>query len=586
MPNRIERLSPILANQIAAGEVVERPGSVIKELLENSIDAQATDIHVTVENGGMSRIHLSDNGQGIVKDDLSLALVRHATSKIKSQHDLLGISSLGFRGEALASMAAVSRLRLSSKPAEQELAWQCYVQGLDCTPQIHPTAHPNGTSVEVSDLFFNTPGRRRFLKSAKTEFHHINEVIKRFALSHPTVGLMLKHNEKCIQSHKPCEPQDNGHKRVASVMGQTFSEHAVYIEQNAVGLSLKGWVGDHRLAQRHLEHQFFFVNQRHVRDKVVSHALKSVLFDTFDFPEGTHPSFVLFLEVDPNEVDVNVHPTKHEVRFAQSRWVHDFMTQSLIQGLQSFSPKPFAPPVNTSPKPHAPAQTAPVKPHPKPDPPPLATSHQEIPHVCFEPKAPPPRPTVTPSEAHQKFYRRKVEHEGGVWVHQFYIQEIQNDILVLDVKQSFTSILKAHYLSRQTQLSDPLLFPQTLTLSQELFEKAQKSEVQKKCQAIGIRYNVHEDKRVSLLTIPFALAQEALDTLFLDILAQERSLCPLEPYLQAVDFKGFMRIPQAQKIKLIHDFVLASPKDAALTRLSTRVFRSRLFNPSLDPALG
>ena len=337
MTSKIHQLTPRLANQIAAGEVVERPASVIKELLENCLDAQATKVEVDVEQGGVKLMRVRDNGTGIGEQDLALALSRHATSKIASLEDLESVQSLGFRGEALASVSSVSRLTLTSNTHGQESAWQVITQGRDMEAQLQPAAHPIGTSVEVRDLFFNTPARRKFLRTEKTEFGHLEEVIKRLALSRFDVAFSLKHNQKVIHNLRPADTQTAQEKRVASVCGPAFIQQALHIEMEAPGLRLWGWVGLPTFSRSQMDLQYFFVNGRVVKDKLVGHAVRQAYRDVLY--HGRHPAFVLYLELEPSNVDVNVHPTKNEVRFRDGRLVHDFIFRSLHKTLAQVRPE-------------------------------------------------------------------------------------------------------------------------------------------------------------------------------------------------------------------------------------------------------
>ncbi|MEF9897264.1 MAG: DNA mismatch repair endonuclease MutL [Pseudomonas sp.] len=334
---RIELLSPRLANQIAAGEVVERPASVIKELLENSLDSGARRIDVEVEQGGVKLLRVRDDGRGIAADDLPLALARHATSKIRDLEDLERVMSLGFRGEALASISSVARLTLTSRTRNADQAWQVETEGRDMAPRVQPAAHPVGTSVEVRDLFFNTPARRKFLKTEKTEFDHLQEVIRRLALARFDVAFHLRHNGKSILSLREALDDTARARRVAAICGPGFLEQALPIEIERNGLHLWGWVGLPTFSRSQADLQYFFVNGRAVRDKLVAHAVRQAYRDVLF--NGRHPTFVLFLEVDPTGVDVNVHPTKHEVRFRDGRMVHDFLYGTLHRALADVRPE-------------------------------------------------------------------------------------------------------------------------------------------------------------------------------------------------------------------------------------------------------
>lgn len=334
---RIELLSPRLANQIAAGEVVERPASVIKELLENSLDSGARRIDVDVEQAGIKLLKVRDDGGGISSDDLPLALARHATSKIRDLEDLERVMSLGFRGEALASISSVARLTLTSRTRDADQAWQVETEGRDMAPRVQPAAHPVGTSVEVRDLFFNTPARRKFLKAEKTEFDHLQEVIKRMALARFDVAFHLRHNGKTILSLHEALDDTSRARRVSAVCGPGFLEQALPIEIERNGLHLWGWVGLPTFSRSQADLQYFFVNGRAVRDKLVAHAVRQAYRDVLF--NGRHPTFVLFFEVDPAAVDVNVHPTKHEVRFRDGRMVHDFLYGTLHRALGDVRPE-------------------------------------------------------------------------------------------------------------------------------------------------------------------------------------------------------------------------------------------------------
>ncbi len=334
---RIQLLSTRLTNQIAAGEVVERPASVIKELLENSLDAGATRIEVDVDAGGVQLIRVRDDGCGIESDDLPLALSRHATSKIFELEDLERVASLGFRGEALASISSVSRLSITSNAREDGRGgWCASSEGRDMAVAVTPAAHPRGTTVEVRDLFFNTPARRKFLRAEKTEFSHIEENVKRLALSRFDVGFTLRHNGKVVHSLRTCQSELERERRVAAVCGPEFVDHLVAIESRAGSLRLSGWVALPTFSRSQADMQHFYVNGRIIRDKLVSHAVRQAYQDVLY--HGRHPAYVLYLEIDPGDIDVNVHPTKHEVRFRDSRSAHDFLFRSLHRGLAEVRP--------------------------------------------------------------------------------------------------------------------------------------------------------------------------------------------------------------------------------------------------------
>ena len=337
---KIHTLSPQLANQIAAGEVVERPSSVLKELAENSLDAGAKRVDVEVEQGGTKLIRVRDDGCGISESDLPLALSRHATSKILGLEDLEAVSTLGFRGEALASIASVSRLALTSNSGEGS-GWKAVSEGRDMEVELQPAAHPQGTSVEVRDLFFNTPARRKFLRTENTEYKRLDDCLKKLALSRMDVAFSLKHNQKVQFSLRPAISQSEQEKRVADLCGPQFMEQALFVDNDRTGIRLWGWIGLPTFSRSQADLQYFFVNGRSIRDKVVSHAVRQAYQDVLY--HGRHPAYVLFLEVLPGDVDVNVHPTKHEVRFRESGSIHSFVSSTLQKALATDRPQDHLP---------------------------------------------------------------------------------------------------------------------------------------------------------------------------------------------------------------------------------------------------
>ncbi len=331
----IHILSPRLANQIAAGEVVERPASVVKELVENALDAGSTQIDIECEAGGIGRIRIRDNGSGIRANELPLALSRHATSKIFDLDDLEAVGTLGFRGEALASIASVSRLDLLSA-VEGASGSKVSVEGREMEPLIEVSAHPRGTTVDVRDLFFNTPARRKFLKTEKTEFGHIDTVVSRQALSRFDVGFRLVHQGRVTRQLPPALSENAQSERVANLLGRAFIDAALPVDCTAIGLRLKGWVCRATFNRAQADCQYVFVNGRIVRDKLLSHALRQAYRDVLF--HGRHPCYLLYLELDPAQVDVNVHPTKHEVRFRDSRLIYDFLRRSVLRVLADDRP--------------------------------------------------------------------------------------------------------------------------------------------------------------------------------------------------------------------------------------------------------
>jgi DNA mismatch repair protein MutL len=372
MAHRIQALPSQLVNQIAAGEVVERPASVVKELVENSLDAGARHIRIDVDQGGIKLIRVTDDGGGIPRDDLALALSRHATSKLQQLADLDRIASMGFRGEALPAIASVSRLQLTSRVADADNAWE--IDGND--QSLKPAALPVGTQVNVRDLFYNTPARRKFLRTDKTEFGHLEQAVKRLALVRSDVGFVLSHNGREVFASQPAADRAGHERRLNDLLGPAFVESALHFEQSAAGLHLHGWVARPQFSRSQADMQHFYVNRRMVRDKLVTHAVRQAYQDVLY--HGRHPAYVLMLDLDPALVDVNVHPTKHEVRFRESRLVHDFLFRTLHQVLAEPAGESL-PPV---------AQAAPVvMPEPSRNQRPGLTDQQAIPLMVAQRRA-------------------------------------------------------------------------------------------------------------------------------------------------------------------------------------------------------
>lgn len=324
---RIIPLPLHLANQIAAGEVIERPASVVKELVENSIDAGATQVSIDIEGAGSQLIRVKDNGHGIHRDDLALALSRHATSKLTSSEQLSKINSLGFRGEALPSISSVAQFTLTSRQADDDCGWQI----IGDQQQPHPASHPTGTSIEVRDLFFNLPARRRFLRSNKTEQNHILTTLYRLALSRFDVGFNCQMGSSNKIKLAPALTDSEKQQRIAKLCGQNFTDKSRYIEQSYNDIILKGWLGQYSAHRPQTDIQYFFINGRVIRDRIINHAIRLAYGDLI--PAGRHPAYVLYLELPLERVDVNVHPTKHEVRFREARLIHGLITSAVEDGL-------------------------------------------------------------------------------------------------------------------------------------------------------------------------------------------------------------------------------------------------------------
>ncbi len=331
----IQQLPSHLINQIAAGEVVERPASVVKELVENSLDAGAHAVQIDIVNGGQKLIRIRDDGQGIEKQELSLALSRHATSKISSLDDLEAVVSLGFRGEALPSIASVARLMLCSRATGADAAWQVTADGGAIEGPV-PAAHPQGTTVEVHDLFYNTPARRRFLRTEKTEFGHIEKWVRRLALSRPDVAFTLSHNRRTVMNLVAGSTDAARRQRIAGICGDSFAEQCVFLEHETDGIALAGWVGLPTFNRSQPDMQYWFVNGRSISDKTLAHAARHAYRDVLF--HGRYPAYVLALTMDPAGVDANAHPAKHEVRFRDGRRVHGVVSQAVEVTLKDMRP--------------------------------------------------------------------------------------------------------------------------------------------------------------------------------------------------------------------------------------------------------
>ena len=328
----IRFLPETLIDQIAAGEVVERPSSVVKELVENALDAGARRVDIELEEGGIRLIRIRDDGSGLASSDIPLALARHATSKIASLDDLEQVATLGFRGEALPSIASVSRFAITSRTAEASHGARLVVDG-GKHGEVSPHAHPRGTTIEVRDLFYNVPARRKFLRAERTEMGHVEEWLRSLALARPHVELRISHNGRIGKHYRPVANEAERLSRVAEALGEEFVSQCLPIDQAAAGLGLHGWVGLPTASRSSADQQYFYVNGRAVRDRTVAHAVRQAYADVLF--HGRHPSYVLFLEIDPRRVDVNVHPAKHEVRFRDGRLIHEFVYRCLHEALAS-----------------------------------------------------------------------------------------------------------------------------------------------------------------------------------------------------------------------------------------------------------
>ena len=549
---RIHALPTQLINQIAAGEVVERPASVVKELVENCFDAGATQIHIDIEQGGIKQIKIRDNGCGIVKDDLPLALSRHATSKIASLDDLEHVISMGFRGEALPSISSVARLTLISRTADADCAWQVSADGTERNFDPQPDPHPPGTTIDVRDLFYNTPARRKFLKAEKTEFGHIENLLQKLALSRFDVGFFLQHNQREVLNLKPATTIADQEKRIAAICGPAFIESAVKIDYAASGLHLHGWVGLPTFSRSQQDMQFFYVNGRLIKDRLVAHAVKQAYQDVLY--HGRHPVFVLYLQLDPALVDVNAHPTKLEVRFREGRMVHDFLFQALHRSLAEQRP-------GQTPTYKIDTQTLPMTDQP-------STMTESRPSLNLQTSLPltliqdaqsivldPPQTPAVPANKqplHGFSYQGKANLQGQVadqiqayaklypkpesqpaetaipplgfalaHIHNIYIlAETANGIILVDAHAAHERVtyerLKQHYHNR-AMISQPLLLPIKIQVSTAEADLAEQHH--EFFQGLGFEITRSGPETVVLRATPALLSKTDVDQLIRDILA-------------------------------------------------------------------
>jgi len=523
---RIHSLPTQLVNQIAAGEVVERPASVVKELVENCFDAGASQIVIDIEQGGARLIKIRDDGCGIDKEDLALALSRHATSKIATLKDLEQVASMGFRGEALASTSSVARLTLISRVADTDCAWRVNADGSEQNFDPQPDPHPQGTTVEVRDLFYNTPARRKFLKAEKTEFTHIETLIKRMALSRFDIGFTLTHNQKEVLKLKPALTSDEQAQRVAGICGSAFIDSSVSIDFAASGLQLSGWVGLPTFSRSQQDMQFFYVNGRLIRDKLVAHAVKQAFQDVLF--HGRHPVFVLYLTLDPTLVDVNAHPAKLEVRFREGRLVHDFLFSALHRSLAEVRPGQvqhldIQQPATASEYSSAEQRPAPLyEPSYQPRPLqqtilPLRVEEDIQAYAALYPK------TALPSHATPAQQPNEDRPLGNAIAHLhsiFILAETKTGIILVDAhaaheRVTYERLKQQHQQGRVP--SQPLLLPIKFRVSIQEADLAEQEHAF--FSELGFELNRSGPETLVLRSIPILLADHDMETLIRDVLA-------------------------------------------------------------------
>ncbi|MCX7096725.1 MAG: DNA mismatch repair endonuclease MutL [Methylococcales bacterium] len=523
---RIHALPTQLVNQIAAGEVVERPSSVVKELVENCFDAGAKHIAIDIEQGGARLIKIRDDGCGIVKEDLPLALSRHATSKIATLQDLEKVASMGFRGEALPSISSVARLTLISRIADAQCAWSVTADGTEQHTEPQPDPHPQGTTVDVRDLFYNTPARRKFLKTEKTEFAHIETLIQRMALSRFDIAFTLSHNQKEIFNLKPALTESAQEQRIASICGSAFIANAVKIDFAASGLQLGGWVGLPTFSRSQQDMQFFYVNGRLVRDKLVSHAVKQAFQDVLF--HGRHPVFVLYLTLDPTLVDVNAHPAKLEVRFREGRLVHDFLFSALHRSLAELRPEhtivqlkdslsqtPLAAATPTQAKhPKIFPQTAYKQNPPMQTALPLNIAESIKAYASLYPESATKQPEPQAEESHPLGYA--IAHLHATYI----LSETPNGIILVDAHAAHERVtyerLKKHY-QKGNMPSQPLLLPIKINVSTTEADLAEQEH--EYFSTLGFELNRSGPETITLRATPALLGNIDKEALIRDVLA-------------------------------------------------------------------
>lgn len=511
---KIKILDPLVANQIAAGEVIERPASIIKECLENSLDAGATQISVEIMQGGMQSIQITDNGHGIAKEDLPNAMQRHGTSKITDTSDLSAIASLGFRGEALASICAVARVSLASTVPDAPHGWQLTAEGAETKVLETPIAHPVGTSITIRDLFFNTPARRRFLRTEKTEFNHIEEVVKRIALSRFNLAIKLTHNHRQIYQLPAATTDLLQDKRISQLCSKEFIENALKITMKATGLHLWGWIGNSQFSRSQADMQYLYINGRMVRDKLITHAIRQAYQHSVS--RDGYPAYVLYLECDPQNVDVNVHPTKHEVRFHESRLIHDFVFTSLRNALEESAQQESH-------------QENFVETHIENNKPSLAENYQPYHYQKVQ-------PTVLAVAEQRRFYAPdddlKTEQDEtqpneeeinffgeplAIVAEKFLITKNSESLGILHLQKAH-QILFTKNLSQANLVSKPLLFPLTISLSEKSVAKL--AEHFSKLTELGFILELLGQKQVVLRETPSVLDKVDFAKLITELASQ------------------------------------------------------------------
>lgn len=506
----IQRLPSHLINQIAAGEVIERPASVVKELIENALDAGATSIALEVDRGGIKRIKIRDDGAGIAESELPLALARHATSKIASLEDLESVTSMGFRGEALPSIASVSRLTLTSKTESQDQAWTVSAEGGEIS-EAKPAAHPVGTTVTVEDLFYNTPARRKFLRKETTEFQHVLNIFRRLSLSKFHVEFRLSHNQKAHTLLPAVSSREAQLERVAKVCSTEFAAQSLYLDNGLSFIRLTGWVGLPTFSRSQSDMQYFYLNGRLIKNKLISHAVRQAYQDVLF--HGRQPAYVLFLEMDPRAVDVNAHPAKFEVRFRDSRAVHDFVFRSVERVLQDTKPSvdSYTPPTRLSSEPLATSKLVPLSHQPGMQ---LQDSKTYYHHLSLADRE--PQTSAILKDSGSQPLGTAIAQIHGVYI----LSQTPDGLVLVDMHAAHERIvyerMKAQFDS-DAMSSQPLLVPETIPVSENEADWVEANP--KTLKELGLAIQRSGPESVVVREVPVLLQRADFSQLVKDLLA-------------------------------------------------------------------
>lgn len=529
----IRVLPPQLADQIAAGEVIERPASVVKELVENSLDAGATRLDIELQQGGMVRIRITDNGYGIAADELPLAVFRHATSKINQLDDLYNLYTLGFRGEALASICSVSEWEIHSNRLADSGG-----QRLSYRDATLPTAvaHTTGTTVVIDNLFYNTPARRKFLRNEQTEYRYCDDVIKRLALSHFEVGFFVQHNQRQVYRLPVASDASGRQRRVAQLLSETFVNQSLQIEFAHHGMRLHGWVSTPAYSRQQADLQYFFINGRIIRDRIITHAVRMAYQACL--PAGRYPAYVLYLEIEPHRIDVNVHPTKHEVRFHETRLVHDFLAHCLRDSLQRGEV------INTTVR---------------------ADLQSSYPPAVSE-----------PATAYANAASNTLSVGGLLVFDRYYLQTLEQQVHIIDMQVVRREALRTMYAERESTpvISRPLLLPKLLEVATAIVQRCDVANVV--LQALGFDIGIAGPQSLLLRAIPTRIPVEHVEALIIAMLSDEFNGVQTNAEVADLLCERLLQQLQATIIPVTHSQLAALLQDAKYMRATHESWQWRI----------